>query len=291
MDVYEIVTNKILEMLEGGHIPWRKPWQSTGGAKNLVSKKHYNGINQFLLNCSPYSSPYWLTYKQCSDKGGNIRRGEKSTLVVFWKWINTTDTPTSEEISQDTPTRIKQIPMLRYYNVFNAEQCENITTPAEEHIINSFTPIERAELIVDQMPNRPNIIHGGDRAAYSPSLDQVYMPPRERFTSPEGYFACLAHELSHSTGHHTRLNRKGITDPIRFGSHDYSHEELVAEFSSAMLCAHAGIEQETITNSAAYIQNWLKALRDDKKLAIIAAGQAQKACNFIIGRKEDNDPD
>lgn len=292
MDVYEIVTNKIMELLEQGEIPWKKPWQSSGAPRNLISKKHYNGINQILLNCSPYSSPFWLTYKQCSEKGGNIRKGEKSTLVVFWKFINTTtDTPTSEEFLQDTPTRIKQIPMLRYYNVFNAEQCENITTPAEEHIISPFSPIERAELIVDQMPNRPDIYHEGQGASYSPAYDRVTMPPREHFTSSEGYYQVLFHELSHSTGHHTRLNRKGITDPIRFGSHDYSHEELVAEFSSAMLCAHTGIEQETITNSAAYIQNWLKALRDDKKLAIIAAGQAQKACNHIIGKKEDNDPE
>jgi antirestriction protein ArdC len=292
MDVYSMVTDKILELLGQGHIPWKKPWQSTGGAKNLVSKKHYNGINQFLLNCSPYSSPYWLTYKQAADKGGHIRKGEKSTLVVFWKFINTTtDTPTSEEISQDTPTRIKQIPILRYYNVFNMDQVEGIKPPAPEIIISPFTAIERAEQIIDQMPNRPDIYHEGDQASYSPAYDRVTMPPRERFTSAEGYYGTLFHELSHATGHQTRLNRKGIIDPIRFASKDYSQEELVAEFSSAMLCNLAGIEQETITNSAAYIQNWLKALRDDKKLAIIAAGQAQKACNLIIGKKEDNDPE
>lgn len=292
MDVYEIVTNKILELLGQGEIPWKKPWQSTGGARNLVSKRHYNGINQILLNCSPYSSPYWLSYKQCSDKGGHIRKGEKATLVVFWKFINTTtDNPTSEELSQATPARIKQVPMLRYFNCFNLEQTEGIHHPPEEHIISPFSPIERAELIVDQMPNRPDIYHQGDQASYSPAYDRVTMPPRERFTSSEAYFACLAHELSHSTGHQTRLNRKGITDPIRFGSHEYSQEELIAEFSSAMICNLAGIEQQTITNSAAYIQNWLKALQNDKKLAILAASQAQKACNFIIGKKEDNDPE
>jgi antirestriction protein ArdC len=292
MDVYEIVTNKIMELLTQGEIPWKKPWQSKGGAKNLVTKKHYNGINQILLNCSPYSSPYWLTFRQIKEKGGWLKAGSKANIVVFYKWINTTtDTPTSDELSQDTPTKIKQIPLLRYYNVFNMAQVEGIEPPAPEIIVSPFTPIERAELIVEGMPNRPDIYNQGDQASYSPALDRVTMPPRESFHSAEGYYSTLFHELSHSTGHHTRLNRKGITDPIRFGSHDYSCEELIAQFSSSMLCNLAGIEQQTITNSAAYIQNWFKALQNDKKLAIIAAGQAQKACNFIIGKKEDNDPE
>lgn len=290
--VYEIVTNKIMEMLSEGHIPWKKPWKSTGGPRNLVSKRHYNGINQFLLNCSPYSSPFWLTYKQCSDKGGHIRKGERSSIVCFWKWINTTsNTPTSEESEQGTSSAIKKIPLLRYYQVFNLDQTEGITHPTPVTIINPFSPIERAEQIVEGMQNRPDINHKGNQASYSPALDRVTMPPREDFTSSEGYYGCLFHEISHSTGHISRLGRKGITEPSHFGSHNYSQEELVAEFSSSMLCAHAGIEQQTITNSAAYIQNWLIALKNDKKLAIIAASQATKAANYIIGKKEDDEPE
>lgn len=288
MNVYEIVTNRIMELLEQGEIPWKKPWKSTGGPRNLISKKHYAGINQFLLNCSPYSSPWWLTYRQAADKGGHIRRGEKSTLVVFWKWINTTtDTPTSDESLQDTPTKIKQIPILKYYNCFNLEQTEGIPHPPEEQITHEFTAIERAEQIIQNMPNRPPIHYGGDRAFYSPPADYVQMPNKDRFVSSEEFYSVCNHELIHSVGHSSRLGRKGVMDPSSFNSHERSQEELVAEFGASMLCGHAGIEQQTIENSAAYIQGWLSVLKNDKKLAIIAAGQAQKACNYILNIKED----
>jgi antirestriction protein ArdC len=287
MTVYDIVTDKILELLEQGEIPWKKPWKATGGAKNLISKKPYRGINQFLLNCSPYSSPYWLTYRQAQEKGGHIRKGEKSMLVVFWKWIYTVK-ETTEGITgpeEDQGSKLIKAPMLRYYQCFNLEQTEGIPHPVEEEITHPFTPIEQAEQIIANMPQRPDIRHGSDMAAYSPAHDYVVMPNPEVFATPEGYYDTLFHELSHSTGHICRLGRKGIMEPSYFGSHDYSAEELVAQFSSSMLMGHAGIEQDTIENSAAYIQGWLKALKGDKKLAIIAAGQAQKAADFILRRE------
>lgn len=293
MDVYEIVTNRIIEIMEQkGDIPWRKPWKSSGGARNLITKKPYRGINQFLLNCNSYSSPYWLTYKQATDKGGHIRKGEKATLVVFWKWINTTaDAPTSDESRPaDNPT-INKIPLLRYYNCFNLEQVDGIPHPPEEQITHEFSPIERAEQIIDQMQSRPTIHHGGDKASYSPALDQVCMPTREVFNSPEGYYATMFHELAHSTGHYSRLGRKGILEPAYFGSHDYSQEEICAEMTASMVSAFAGIEQQTIENSAAYIKGWLSVLKNDKKLAIIAAGQAQKAADYILNLKEDQEPE
>lgn len=293
MNVYEIVTNRIIEMLEkDGQIPWKKPWKSTGAARNLITRKPYKGINSFILNCNNFSSSYWLTFKQAQDKGGYIRKGERSTLVCFYKWINTTSESASpEEFEQDNPSCIKKIPLLRYYNVFNLDQTEGIESPAEELPTPEFTPIERAEQIINQMQNMPTIFHGGDRASYSPALDRICMPQKEAFHSSAGYYACLYHEISHSTGHHTRLNRKGITEPSYFGSHDYSHEELVAEFSASMICAYVGIELETLTNSAAYIQNWLEVLKNDKRLAIIAAGQAQKASDYILNFKEEPDPE
>lgn len=287
MNVYEIVTSKIMEMLEQGHIPWKKPWRSNGGPRNLVSKKSYRGINQFLLNALPYESPYWLTYKQAQEKGGQVRKGEKASLVVFWKWLDRKD---SDQPDTDTgePAPTGKIPLLRYYNVFNLDQVDGIKPPPVEEAVSPFTPIESAEQIIDNMPNRPPIHFGGGRAYYHPRNDYLQIPHRETFHSPEGLYATIFHELIHATGHASRVGRKGVTEPSYFGSHDYSHEELVAEFGASMLCGIAGIEQQTITNSAAYIQGWLKALKGDKKLAIIAAGQAQRAADYIL-RRETND--
>ncbi len=283
--VYEIVTQQITDLLEKGEIAWKKPWKSTGGARNLVSKKQYRGINQFLLNCSPYSSPYWLTFKQATEKGGSIKKGEKSTLVVFWKLLNTVQ----EDADAGGDSQIVKVPLLRYYRVFNLEQTEGIEHPPEETIANPFTPIEQAEQVIQDMPLKPEIKHGGDRAYYSPMLDYVQMPNQETFDTPESYYNVLYHELGHSVGHQSRLNRKGVTEPTYFGSHAYSQEELVAEFCASMLCGVTGIEQATIENSAAYIQGWLKVLKNDKKLLVHAAAQAQKAADYILRRDQTED--
>ncbi|WP_027715671.1 ArdC family protein [Desulfuromonas sp. TF] len=279
--VYEIVTNQIMHLLEQGEIPWLKPWKSSGGARNLITGKPYRGINQFLLNCSPYQSPYWLTFRQIQGKFGSLKKGSKSQLIVFWKWIDKKDND-----DQDTESTTGKIPLLRYYNVFNLEQTEGISHPPQETTSNPFTPIEQAEQIIENMQNRPDIQYGGDRACYSPMLDYVKLPTRESFHSPESFYATAFHELIHSTGHEKRIGRKGIADPTYFGGHAYSQEELVAEFGASMLAGIAGIEQETIENQAAYIQGWLRVLKGDKKLAIIAAGQAQRAADYILNNGE-----
>lgn len=285
MNVYEQVTARIMELLETGTVPWKKPWRSSEGARNLISKKPYRGINQFLLNCSPYASPYWLTFNQARQKAGQVRKGEKSTPVVFWKWVNTVRNPDDSD-DPENESRLTKVPLLRYYNVFNLDQIDGIDPPEEEQVINQFAPIEQAELLMQNLPNKPVIQYGGDTACYSPILDNIKLPNREVFKSPEEFYSTAFHELSHATGHALRLGRKGITDPTFFGSHDYSNEELVAEFSASMLCGVAGIEQKTIKNSAAYINGWLKALKKDKKLAIIAAGQAQRAADYILNIQE-----
>lgn len=284
MSVYEIVTNRIMELLQAGEIPWRKPWKATGGARNFVSKKPYRGINQFLLNCATFSSAYWMTFKQVSERGGRVRKGEKSTMVVFWKWLDRKEDGEQDETGEHSVQG--KVPLLRYYNVFNLDQIDGIEAPVEEQPANPFRPIEQAELIMLGMPYKPIILYSGDRACYSPSLDQVKLPNREAFSSPEEFYSTAFHELAHSTGHPKRLRRKGIIEPSYFGSHEYSHEELVAEFAASMLCGVAGIEQQTIENSAAYIQGWLKVLKNDKKLAVIAAGQAQRAADFILDRQD-----
>lgn len=281
--VYEAINNRIMEMLEQGTVPWRKPWNAASNIpRNLISKREYRGINVFLLACMPYSSPYWITFKQAQAKGAHVRKGEKSTPVIFWKWLDRNDAD-----SQNTDSRANtgKIPLLRYYSVFNLEQCDGIHAPETTEIINEFTPIDTAEHIIAGMPLCPEIKSGGNRACYSPTLDYIRMPPQQAFLSAEEYYSTLFHELSHATGHIKRLGRKSIQEPSYFGSHEYSKEELVAEMGAAFLCGYTGIETRTIDNSAAYIKGWLGQLKNDHTLLIHAAAQAQKAVDFILNKK------
>jgi len=208
MNIYEVVNQKIVELLEQGTVPWRKPWNSESGQpKNLVSKKEYRGINTLLLGCQPYGSRYWLTFKQCQEKGGHVRKGEKATMVVFWKMLDRLGAGDSGE-HDDEPVRNGKIPMLRYYNIFNWEQTEGIEAPPTQETHNIFTPNEKAQAIIDNMPLRPEILHGGNVASYSVRWDRVKMPEKHAFDSAEEWACCLFHELSHASGHEKRLNRK-----------------------------------------------------------------------------------
>jgi len=286
MSVYDIVTNRIIELLEQGEIPWRKPWKSIGGPKNLISKKPYQGINQFLLNVSLYSSPYWLTFKQVSERGGFVRKGERSTLVVFWKWLECKE-GASGEADVEAYNLKGKIPLLRYYKVFNLDQVEGISPPQEEPVNNPFTPIDQAEQIIANIPLKPEVHFGGDRAYYSPGMDYIQLPYKERFHSSPEFYSTLFHEMAHATGHAKRLGRKSIMENGRFGNEEYSKEELLAELCASMLCAESGIEQSTINNSAAYIQGWLRVLRNDKKILLHAAANANRAKSYILGKDEE----
>jgi len=279
-NVYELVNQRIIELLERGTIPWRKTWSAGSGMpRNLISKKEYRGINVFLLSAMPYSSPYWLTYRQAQERNGFVKQGEKSSMVVFWKILD--KKPVTEELSDATG----KIPLLRYYNLFNLEQCEGIATPPTEETVNTFTPIEKAEQIIANMPNRPAIHYGGNRAFYRPAEDRVQMPHEYTFERSEDFYSVFAHELAHSTGAGHRLARKEVVQCNAFGSHDYSAEELVAEFAASFLCAEAGISNETIEMSASYINGWLSVLKNDRKLLVTAAAQAQRAADYILNRK------
>jgi len=276
-DVYQIITDRLLTILEAGTVPWRKPWNygREKGPLNLVSRRHYQGINCFLLACTSYDSPYWLTFRQAQGLGGRVRKGEKGSTVILWKIYEKVD-PKAEDGK-------KRLPILRYYTVFNAEQCEGITAPAPDVTTwNEHNPIEEAEAVILAMPNPPTIEIGGTRACYSPSRDRVRVPDLFRYEKAEEYYSTMFHELAHSTGHSSRLNREGIVDHHYFGDQVYSREELVAEMAAAFLCGHTGIENATIKNSAAYLQSWIRTLRGDKKLAITAGGQAQKAADYIL---------
>jgi antirestriction protein ArdC len=274
-DVAEMVTEKILAALDKGEIPWRKPWRG-GLPCNLISKAPYQGINLFILAMSDYKSRYWLTYKQAIAKGGSVKKGEKGTAIVFWSPVKFKKLNNVTNL-QET----KVIPILKYFTIFNLDQCQGIEAPVEESL--NFVPVEKCEEIIKGYTDMPKVTHGGGRACYSPSLDEIRMPHKETFESVEKYYSVLFHEGIHSTGHKTRLDRDltGL-----FGDHDYSFEELVAELGAGMLCAHAGIEAVTLDNSAAYIQSWIKKLSNDKKMIIKAAGKSKKAVAYILGTKD-----
>lgn len=284
MNVYEIVTDQVCELLKAGTVPWRKPWSTLSGAPmNLVSKKHYRGINVFLLAARGFASPYWVSYKQAQELGGNVRKGEKSTMIVFWKVATKTEAGEAEWIDSVTSKRF----VLRYYRVFNVAQCDGLEKvldklPKPEVI--DFNPIEAAEKIVNEYPNKP-VFTTASHAAYNPREDVIMLPAKETFDKPESYYSTAFHEMGHSTGHGKRLNREAVTSAIRFGSGDYSREELVAEMTATFLCAESGIVPATIENSAAYIASWLKVLKEDSKAVVIAAAQAQKAADHILNRQ------
>lgn len=281
--VYEIVTEKIIAQLEQGVIPWHQPWAAVGAPVNLPTGRRYRGINVLLLSCAGYSSPYWMTYRQGKLMGGQVRGGEKSTLIVFWKWLEVDSEPEPE--SEET---VRRIPFLRYYRVFNLEQVDGIPPsriPAAE--TRPVRPLAAAQALVDAMPNPPRIAHGGDKAFYRPSTDSIQMPKPEAFDSPETFHATLFHELTHASGHPSRLGRFDLSACLApFGSAEYSREELIAEVGAAFLCAEAGIENATLTNSAAYIQNWLGVLKNDRRMVVLAAAQAQRAVDLILNRSQ-----
>ena len=271
---YEIVTESIIKQLESGVAPWRRPWRTEMPA-NLVSKKEYRGINIFLLAFQGYGSRYWLTYRQAQALGGNVKKGERGSKVVFWK----IDEYQKENTETGETEKHKSI-LLRYYTVFNLEQCEGIESPEPGPAIH---PIEQCESIVRSMPNPPRFEQEA-QACYRPSTDTVGMPARSAFDSAEEFYSTFFHELTHASGHPSRLGREGIMNHHPFASEDYSKEELIAEMGAAMLCGVAGIASRTLSNSAAYLDSWIKRLRSDSRLVVSAASQAQKAADYILAR-------
>jgi antirestriction protein ArdC len=288
MDTYAIVTEKIINLLEQGIVPWRRPWSATGLPCNLVSKKPYRGVNLLLLSATKYISPLWLTMKQANELGGSVRKGERSQIVVFWKvdQIAKAETETDPEKDvADEKSRTRFV--LRYYRLFNLEQCElpqAVLDKLPKIETHQHDPSEAAERIIAGMPNPPEIQYAGSKAYYSPITDRITLPPRELFISAEEFSATKIHECVHSTGSRKRLNRESIAEAAPFGSPTYVAEELVAETGAAFLCAEAGISPAVVENQAAYIQGWLGKIQSDKRLVIMAAAQAQKAADFILNR-------
>jgi antirestriction protein ArdC len=287
MDVYAIITEKIINLLEQGIVPWRRPWTGTGLPRNLVSMKPYRGLNYFLLSASKYISPYWLTMRQANELGGHVRRSEESTAIVFWKVDDARDDVEDAGVNErDDKTRRRFL--LRYYRVWNLEQCElpaKMLAKLPKIETHQHDPIETAERIIAEMPDPPRIEYCGSMAFYSPSTDCITLPPRELFTSAAELYCTTYHELIHSTGSKNRLAREGLCEAAPFGSPVYSKEELIAECGAAYLCAEAGISNAVIDNQAAYLSGWLARLRADRKLLIHAAAQAQRATDYVLNRK------
>ena len=304
-DAFDKVYDHFVAALEKGVIPWRKPWTPKDRRKafginhlpaNWKSKKVYRGINTFLLGMAGYESRFWLTYKQANAAGGKVRKGEKSTTITFWKFVEIED---PEKVDANGNPKTRKVPFLRYFNVFNTDQCDwpdamkakideangfvDVPEPeVEEEPEEGFVPIEAGETVVNGYFNAegaPGFDTHPNDAFYQRNTDTVFVPAPEQFDSSDEYYATTYHEMAHSTGSPDRLQReKGVSH----GDERYSKEELVAEMSAALLCDMTGMNHKTLDNAAAYIKHWLAKLREDKRMLVYAGAQAQKAVDFIL---------
>lgn len=284
--IYDAITAQIMTALESGSVPWSKPWTTYGPPRNATTGRPYRGVNVWLLALEPtHDDPRWLTFPQALKLGGHVRKGERSRFVVFWDASTAAQSEEEGDDSEEQGSPRRHAPRLKVYRVFNAEQCDGLALAPLAAVRPDVAPLDAAEAIVAAMPQRPPITDdGGDRAFYRPATDSIHMPARSRFTDSGEYYSTLFHELGHSTGHPSRLDRhEAETGIAPFGSPIYSKEELAAEFCAAFLCAASGITH-TIPNSAAYVAGWLKALKDDRRMIVTAASQGQRAAEFIMGQ-------
>lgn len=295
MDVYAIITDRIIKEMEQGVIPWQKPW--TGVADGAISRqtgKPYSLLNQMLLG----KPGEYVTFTQCQREGGKVKKGAKSKLVVFWKISHKT-----KKDAEGNPVRndegdliFEGIPFLRYFNVFHIEDCEGLEPKwtKDDELVMTIEPVEAAQNVFDEYLRTSGVKFESlksNNASYSPVFDRIKMPLMEQFTKVEEYYSTLFHETVHSTGHASRLNRfDGKAGASVFGSESYSKEELVAEIGACVSLNILGIESKSsFRNSAAYVQNWLAALKDDKKLIASAASRTEKAVNLIFGKNDESE--
>ena len=281
-DLFAAVTQRIIDQLEQGTVPWHKPWVGGAGyAMSHVTGKPYSLLNHLLLGGR---TGEYLTFKQCTDEGGKVKAGEKASMIVFWKIL--------EDIDQETG-EITKTPFLRYYKVFHIDQCEGISPhydkahdPGE-----ALQPDAKADSIITEYIKRSGvkmIVERSGKACYTPATDTITIPLLRQFRDMPEFYSTGFHEMTHSTGHPSRLNR--LTESAAFGGDSYSKEELVAELGSSFLMNYAGIETpSSFQNNAAYLAGWLKALKDDKRLIVSAAGKAEQAVKYILGEEDDDD--
>jgi antirestriction protein ArdC len=295
-NVYEIITAEMLKIIqEENKLPWQMPW-ITKCPRNIITEKNYRGFNSMHLNYwmhkNGYSSPYFGTFKQISEKGGKIKKGEKGFMIIFFSMLE-------KKIENEKKEKVKKrFPLLRYSTVFNLEQAEGeeiekYKTKKEEKLQTDLGEENLIKNIEDhisqwQLAGKiPKIKHGGNRAFYTPSLDYIQIPEINQFKIIEEYYSTLFHEGIHSTGHEARLSREQVTNISFFGSHEYSKEELTAEMGACFLCRDFGVDSEqSFNNSKAYIQGWISKLENDPKMLIQASSKAQKAVDYLMGVEE-----
>jgi len=266
IDVFQIITNRIIEQLAQQIVPWRKPWTEAGHPQNLFTKRYYTGINTWLLASLGFSQNYFLTWKQVKAVGASVKKGEKGTMIVFWKRLD-------NQQAEDDKDEQRPKSVLRYYYVFNIAQIDHLpevlSIPYPDH---GISQIGACDEIIERMSNCPQIRHG----------KHVNLPKQGSFDSAESYYSTLFHELVHSTGHASRLNRKEVVELNGYGSDMYGIEELTAEIGACYLNSVAGIAGREFDNSVAYIKGWTDRLRNDRRMIIYASSQAQKATDYIL---------
>lgn len=274
--VYEIINQKILAKLEAGVIPWRHPW-TAGSPKNAVTGNTYKGFNIFRLGMEEYENPNWVSFKQAKQLGGSVTKKQKSTQIIYWKMLEFKDKETGDD---------KTVPMLRYHNMFNIEQTDLCDDERFSVVKNDNDPIEVCESIVANYTKGPKVTHADSaRAYFEHNADIVNIPRITAFDTSEDYYSVLFHEFTHSTGHHTRLERRKEGEHRARKSDAYYFEEIIAELGASYLGGETGIDYHTFDNSASYIDGYYNALKSDPKLFVKAASAAQKAVEFIKGVK------
>lgn len=273
VNVYQKVTDRIVELLNQGVCPWRKAWFSNP-AINYVTRKPYSLLNQFLLN----RGGEWLTFNQIRERGGHLRAGSKGGMVVFFKFVEKEDAETGERT---------RYPILKYYHVYHLDDCEGIESKIESPSGQVLNPVFACDSAVAEYISRDGVTieydDFGNRAYYSPASDKVVVPGINRYRSVNEYYATLFHELVHSTGAESRLNR-GLVGYSEHNRENYSREELVAEIGANMLLARFGLDDNSTTeNNAAYIAGWLRALQNDNHMIVVCASQSEKAVKYFLG--------
>ena len=285
-NVYQMVTDRIVEQMKQGIIPWHQPW--AGGSSMAISytsRKAYSMLNQFLLG----RPGEWITWNQIQALGGHVRKGAKSHFCVYYKPLEVEE----DVIDADTEATERKFRfILKWYNVFHISDTEGIASKLEPVVPNSaLHPIDAAESVIGSYLSREQSLRficdrESDSAYYSTSQDMVVVPMLSQYQIPEEYYSTAFHEFTHSTMHEARCNRNADSHITRFGDKDYSREELVAEIGSAMICNRIGIESEkAFRNSAAYIQSWLKALKNDNRMIVWASAKAEEAAKYILGQR------
>lgn len=272
-DVYQMMTDRVIELLKKGIVPWKKTWTSAGIPRNLISKKTFRGINLFFLNCLGYMDNYFLTYKQIQEIGATVKKGEKAHIAIYWKW---------DEKPNESTGEITKKPFIRYYLVYNIAQCVDIPEellPAKASRVNS--PDEIHERIIMEMPQFPKIEFDKTHSYYSVIGDFINTPPIECFPSKDEYYTASFNQLVHSTGHESRLNRPELMNLLSTGEYTYSVEDLIAELGTCYLKSIAGMDS-SIENNTDYISSWIKQLEENNRIIVYAATQAQKAVDFIL---------